>query len=433
VVPYSAPGDLAKTKVLSKPGTVDQIAIPTELLHTAPGRVKPACPLFYHPGAFRWCGGCDFQHLSYDMQLKAKQQIAKDALAMEGIANKIALESTTRSPQQWRYRSKMQVPFSKRLNGTIAAGFFHPGTHDVVDFEDCPVQSELSVKIVREVKKMVAGRNWTIYEESRDRGWLRHLLVRTNSQDEAMVTFVGNGEPVKDLEVCVGKLVHMIPQIKSVYLNIQNGPTSVVLGRQWIKVSGASQLEETLCGKRFLFYPGSFLQVNTPAAQVLYKAAADFLAMGERTSELYDLYCGVGTIGLSIGGAFKQVIGIEENAGAVACAWKNAERNGVKNARFIAGKAKDVFAKEAHGTMRNTCTVLVDPPRKGLEPGLIARMSHPMIKKLVYVSCNHDTFARDAQQLRRSGYVLKRVRPVDMFPQTAHVELVSYFERLNKH
>ncbi len=431
-MPYSAPGDLAKAKVLSKPGTADQIAIPMELLNTAPGRVKPACPLFYHPGVFRWCGGCNFQHLSYDMQLKAKAQIAKDCLAVEGIANKIALESTTRSPQQWRYRSKLQVPFSKRVNGTIAAGFFHPGTHDVVDFEDCPVQSELSVAILREVKKMVALRRWTVYEEARDRGWLRHLLVRTTMQNEAMVTFVGNGNPPPDLEAAVSKLIYTIPQIKSVYLNVQDGPTAVVLGRQWVKLAGASQIEETLSGKRFLFYPGSFLQVNTPAAQVLYRAAADFLAMGERTTELYDLYCGVGTIGLTVGSGFKHVIGIEENAGAVACAWKNAERNNIRNARFIAGKAEDVFAKETHGTMRNTCTVLVDPPRKGLAPGLISRLSHPMVKKLLYVSCNADSFARDAQMLRRSGYVLKRVRPIDLFPQTSHVELVSYFERMHR-
>jgi len=429
-VPYSAAGDLVKASALETGDNIFDARI-MELLRTGPGRTHPKCPLYYRPGGQRWCGGCDFQHLNYETQLKAKQEIALDCLGKTPSLRGVHLDAVQRSPEQWRYRNKLQVPFRRNL-GKTTAGFFHPGTHDVVNCEDCPVQNELSTAILREVKKIADAQGWSVYDEDLHRGWLRHLLVRTTRSGAAMVTLVANGEPRFNIQPALSRLAEEFPQIKSLYLNIQTEQTSVILGRSWQRLVGEAQLEETICGKRFLFYPGSFLQVNTPAAEALYLAAASFLDMGERTSELYDLYCGVGTIGLTVGAKFKRVIGIEENAGAAACAWKNAQRNKIRNVKFIAARAEDVLAKELHGTLRQTASVVVDPPRSGCAKSLLEKFRHPMVRKVVYVSCNPETFMRDADFLVHSGYILKKLKPADLFPQTSHVELLGFFERAHK-
>ncbi|MFA5162244.1 MAG: 23S rRNA (uracil(1939)-C(5))-methyltransferase RlmD [Elusimicrobiales bacterium] len=421
-LPYCTPGDLVRAAV-----SVSGRYSVSEILHAGPGRTAPKCPLFFKPGAKRWCGGCDFQHLGYDAQLKAKSAVAAACLGNAGL--RVGLESPLPSPLHWRYRNKMQLPFAK-FGGQVRAGFFHPGTHELVDCPDCAVQSESAVKIALEVKAMAAHSGWSVYNEDEHTGWLRHILIRTNSRGEAMISFVGNGEPRFNLTAAAQKLAYRLPQIKSVYLNIQMEQTSVVLGRHWEKLLGETQLEEKICGRRFLFYPGSFLQVNTAAAQELYKTAAQFLAQGARAAELYDLYCGIGVIGLSVGAGFKRLTGIEENAGAAACAWKNARLNNIPNARFIAAKAEDFFSKGA--AFSNSAAVIMDPPRTGCSPKLLTALNNTLVKKIVYISCNPETFARDAKLLTRSSFELKRVKPADLFPQTAQVELVAFFERRNR-
>ena len=423
-VPYAAEGDILKIAVDSRDPS--RSANILEIVKKSPLRAEPDCPLHFRPrGSERWCGGCDMQHLSYEGQLHTKEKrLAAQLLNCRATA-RIKPEPITPSPHKWRYRNKVQVPFKKAMGGVIA-GFYHPGTHEAIDFKDCPVQPELSTKIILDIKKNARERRWPIYDEELNTGWLRHVLIRTNTRGEAMVSLIGAKTPPRWIEEWSEEFTRRFPQVKSLYLNTQPGQTSVILGKKWIKLYGASTISERICGLDFMIYPGSFLQVNTPAAELLYKTASDFLRCGYKTTDFYDLYCGTGTITLTAARLFQRSTGIEENKGAVACAWKNAERNKIGNVRFIAGKAEQLFTTSS---VPRPCSVLVDPPRQGCDKSLLLKLKHPHVKKVVYVSCNPQTFIRDAELLTLEGFELKRLRPADLFPQTSHVELVALFEK----
>lgn len=425
---YAAAGDIVQAELRRGPSHAIHGDI-TSLIHRGNGRVaETPCPLYFKPGMRTWCGGCDMQHLTYDTQLEAKHIALCSLFRATRLLGKVKVEKPLRSPKILRYRNKIQVPFGMTRDG-IVAGFFRPASHEIVDFSDCPVQDVLSVEIIRAIKKIAQRDHWTIYNEEAQTGWLRHVFIRTTSEGKALLAFVGRGEPRFNMDRIVKELTFEFPQIASVYLNIQDRQTNVIMGPKWIKLGGEGALEETIGRNKFLFYPGSFLQVNTPAAELLYKTAADLLAMGERTPELYDLYCGVGTIGISVGRGFRFVTGIEENQGAVACAWKNAERNGAKNMRFLAGHAETVFSDTMAESLRKPVSVIVDPPRQGCAASLLKRFKNPNVRKIVYISCNPLTFVRDAEILCDNGFDLKKVQPLDLFPQTSHIELVSFFER----
>lgn len=425
---YAAAGDIVQAELRRGPSNAIYGDI-TSVIHRGDGRAQETpCPLYFKPGMRSWCGGCDMQHLQYDKQLEAKQEALVSLFRATRLLGKVPLEKIIRSPRILRYRNKIQAPFSMS-RGNIVAGFFRPSSHEIVDFADCPVQDKLSVDIIQAIKKIAARERWSIYSEEAQAGWLRHVFIRTTVEGKALLAFIGRGEPRFNMQRIVKELTSKFPQIASVYLNIQDRATNVIMGPKWIKLAGDGALEETIGSNKFLFYPGSFLQVNTPAAELLYRTAADFLSLGERTSELYDLYCGVGTIGISVGRGFRFVTGIEENQGAVACAWKNAERNGAKNMRFIAGHAETVFSDKMAESLRKTISVIVDPPRQGCAASLLKRFHHPNVRKIVYISCNPVTFVRDAEILCDNGFELKKVQPLDLFPQTSHIELVAYFER----
>ncbi|NLO92003.1 MAG: 23S rRNA (uracil(1939)-C(5))-methyltransferase RlmD [Elusimicrobia bacterium] len=422
-VAYAAEGDHAKIAVSAR--NPDRQATLLEVVSKGHGRVEPLCPLYFRPGREKWCGGCDMQHLSYQAQLHAKQTSLETLLRTCRATARIKAEPITPSPQQWRYRNKVQVPFARR-GGRYEAGFYHPGTHDVVDFQDCPVQPELSTKIILDIKKTAREHRWPIYDEELNTGWLRHALVRTNVRGEAMVSLVAAKAPQRWIRAWAEEFQKTFPQVKSLYLNTQPGRTSVILGKKWERLAGATTITETICGLDFMLYPGSFLQVNTPAAELLYRTAASFLRGGLKTPDFYDLYCGTGTITLIASRLFRNAVGIEENKGAVACAWKNAERNRIGNARFFSGKAEELFNSSR---INRPCSVLVDPPRTGCDKSLLLKLKHPHVKKLVYISCNPQTFVRDADILAMEGFELKRLRPADLFPQTSHIELAALFER----
>ena len=368
------------------------------------------------------------QHLSYEAQLSAKTKSAADLLRRSSSTAGICVEKALKSPLLTRYRNKAQVPL-RSDNGAVRAGFFHPGTRDIVDFTDCLVQPELSVKVINAVKKTACVQKWQIYDRTARKGWLKHIFVRTTRGGKAMAALTAGYEPPIDMLKAARQLSVEIPEITSVYLNIQPRDTSVVLGPRWIKIDGTSLLEETICGLRFMFYPGSFLQVNTPAAEILYGIIHEFLASGQRTGGLYDLYCGIGTISLIEAKHFRAVTGIEENKGAAACAWKNAQKNKIRNVRFMSGDAEEIFAARIERAPSVPVSVVVDPPRQGCGRGLLEKFKHPGIRKIIYASCNTETFARDAGILRSSGFALKKIQPVDMFPHTSHIELAALFER----
>lgn len=430
-VPHGVPGDHLEIELHSEKSSFARGRI---LKLSAPGaeRREPPCPLHYDPSRTRLaCGGCDWQQLKDEAQLSHKREIILDCLSRIAKLREVDVMPVTPSPGLWGYRNKVQVPFAAPAAGSTRpqAGFYASGSRAIVDMEDCPVQPELSVRIVRAVKDLYVSQNW-----SRQPGWLKHLFLRTNTQGEALVALVtrSRGFPggSRGEESFVAEMRKAFPEIASLYQNIQPEDTAVILGRDWARLWGRRQLQEKI--GRFIFQasPGAFLQVNTPAAALLYTAALAALLEGGKTwPAVLDLYCGVGTLSLWVASSVGRVTGVEENRDAVRDAYKNAELNGVKNARFSAGRAEAVLPRLLKDAAGAAQAALVDPPRMGLSVPVLRCLTHSSLRRLVYLSCDPATFARDAGYLCQSGYKLHRVAPFDLFPQTSHVELVGLFDR----
>ncbi|MBI5622754.1 MAG: 23S rRNA (uracil(1939)-C(5))-methyltransferase RlmD [Elusimicrobia bacterium] len=428
-VPFSAPGDLLEVEVTeTKPTYLRGRA--RKVIEAGPGRVLPACPLHFDPSRpGPACGGCDWQHLDAERQLAAKRDIVVDALRRIAKERAVEVLPVKPSPLAWGYRNKVQVPFGRGADGTPVAGFYATGSHRIVPLESCPVQTGLSVDILRRVREVAGTLGWRPYEEDAGRGWLRHLYVRTNLQGQAIAAVVTRDDSLPGKDEFVRAMRSSFPTLVGLYQNVQPMKTSVILGPTWKTLWGARGLTEKIGRLSFFFSPGSFLQVNTGAAALLYDEALAALTEGGRTFPLlFDVYCGVGTIALWLAGAADRVIAIEENRAAVADAAVNTRVNNIRNVRFLAGRAESLLSRslrEAGGP----AAAVVDPPRSGLTPPVLRCLTAKPIRRLVYVSCDPATFSRDAGYLLRSGFRLKRVQPLDLFPQTSHVELVGLFDR----
>lgn len=392
------------------------------------GRVNPRCLIHFSPDKKSgFCGGCDWQHLDYPTQTAFKKEIVLDALRKIGGIKNAPVRDVRASPEAWGYRNKVQIPFGQS-QGKIVAGFYEPGSHRIVDFEDCLVQSPLSVRIALKVKALSREWNWPIYDEGAGKGWLRHLLIRSNSRNQALVAFVTRSPDFPKKEFALEALRKAFPEIVGIHQNVQPLKTSVILGKFWKKLWGRDSIIERIGPFSFLTSAGSFLQVNTAAAEILYQVAIEALSKGGRPPLTLDLYCGVGTTTLWASRVSDRVIGIEENPQAVKDAWENSRLNGVTNARFLTGGAESVFSR-LRGDIPPGSSILCDPPRSGLGPGASALFSSLPLSKIVYISCDPATFSRDAARLIQKGFNLESVQPVDLFPQTSHVELVGLFER----
>ncbi|NNN06867.1 MAG: 23S rRNA (uracil(1939)-C(5))-methyltransferase RlmD [Elusimicrobia bacterium] len=426
-VPGAAPGDRLEVELFEVKGSFARGRI-KRVLSSGSARIDPPCP--HHAAPNRpapACGGCGWQQIDYAAQLAQKRGIVVDCLKRIGkFDGAEALTAATKAaPKPWGYRNKVQIPFGP---GPVM-GFFSAGSREIVDMRECPIQPDLSVRIALTVKKMALARGWNFYDGKTGRGWLRHLYIRTNAESQAIVALVVTRSEFPDRETFAAELHAQHPEVVGLHLNVQPERTSVVLGPEWRRLWGAREIEETLGRFRFTVSPGAFLQVNTPAAEVLYdEAKAAMRDGGKKFPMALDLYCGVGTLTLWLADSFPKVLGVEENRDAVKDAYRNAERNGVRNARFKAGRAEAVLPKLGN-ELPSECAALVDPPRIGLSQPVRRFLTEKRIRRLVYVSCDPATFARDAGYLTHSGYVLKRVQPVDLFPQTPHVELVALLDR----
>lgn len=335
------------------------------------------------------------------------------------------------SPEQLRYRNKVQVPFQPAPPPRgFAAGFYMPGTHTAVDFDDCIVQPESSVAIVRAVKELARRFRWEPYAEDKDRGWLRHLYARTNRAGQALVAFVTRHPRFPNEKEAVKELLERIPSTVSIWQNVQERRTSVVLGRAWRKLHGSDTMAERIGETVLEFSPGAFLQVNTAAAEVLYAAAEERLFKGGFKPKLVlDLYSGIGAIAFWLAPKVPRVIGMEEVYQAVEDAYYNARRLGFKHVDFLKGKVEHSIRQLREVAEPPPWAVVADPPRAGCEPAVLRSLSDKRVHRVVYISCNPATFARDARILCDKGFVLGPVQPVDLFPQTSHVELVAAFDR----
>lgn len=373
------------------------------------------------------CGGCVFRAITYEHELEIKRSYVENAFRKAGLSGVTVLP--VRSTNQcFGYRNKAQYPFTKTRDG-IRAGFFATRSHAVIPADGCMIQHEAFAPIVSFFCSFADKAGWTVYDEETRKGLLRHLYLRIGEKTgQIMVCPVINGESLSRKEELVRSLTEKFPAVTSVMLNINRESTNVVLGKEFRLLAGVPYIEDELCGLRFRLAPDAFYQVNRDGAELLYGLAAE--AAGLSGNEiLMDLYCGTGTIGLSMAKKAKKLRGVEIVPAAVQCARENASRNGMGNAEFFCADAGDPkVILEAAGGVRPD-VVVIDPPRKGSTRELVARLSSLSVPKIVYVSCDPDTLARDCVWFAEEGYEIGTVQPVDMFPRTGHVESVVCLTR----
>jgi len=391
------------------------IAKTVEIIKPSPDRVRPACPVFSQ------CGGCTLWHLSYPAQLRQKQQFVLDALTRLGGFSNVPLQPIVGMEDPSRYRNKGSFPFAMMGNAAVF-GFFAERSHRLVPFSDCPIQDERIVDAARRVAAWANACGVPVYDETTGEGQLRHVVARTTAEGELMVTVVTKGQLKKKDD-----LLSFLEECDSVWHNENPKLTNVVFGEKFTLLAGRPALTETIGDKRFAVSPQSFLQINRVQTQVLYETAREFLAAKD-TEIVVDAYCGVGTISLFIAEDCKRVIGVEQVAPAIEDAKANAAANRVKNTEFICGNVEDVLPR-LFSRDGGVDAIVLDPPRKGCEEAALEAIAKSTAKRVVYVSCNPATLARDCKYLAEHGFTLSAVRPVDMFPQTCHVESVVLMTR----
>ena len=412
-VPNAIVGERCRVRI-EKAGKTWAAGKIVEILEKSPHRVQRECPISSS------CGGCDFWHMDYDEETRLKADRVRQALNRIGGENLGELPILS-APTCHGYRNKAQYPVSSQ-KGRAFAGFFRAGTHQVVENQRCLILPEETESVKQIVIDYVNHFRITAYNESTQKGLLRHIYVRRGAvSGQVLVCLVINGRKLPHTEALIQRL-QAVPGFTTLVLSVNTKAGNAVLGDEFITLYGPGYIEDTLCGLNFRLSPRSFYQVNHHQAERLYEAA---IAQAEITKDdlVLDLYCGVGTITLAMAKAAGKVIGVEVIEAAVQDAWDNAKRNGIQNAEFFCGDAgKAALALEAKGIRPDV--VVVDPPRKGLNADAIDAMAKISPRRIVYVSCDPATLARDVALLKEKGYVLKNAMAADLFPRCAHVESI---------
>ncbi|MGI6109811.1 MAG: 23S rRNA (uracil(1939)-C(5))-methyltransferase RlmD [Eubacteriaceae bacterium] len=364
------------------------------------------------------CGGCPFFDVDYAEQLRLKEKQVRDALQRIGGFEDPQVLPVIGMENPYHYRNKAQYKVCSK-----GLGFYQKGSHQVVPIGSCLTQPENSERIISILNSIIKKNGLTVYNEQTHKGLLRGIIQRTNRKGETMLVFVINGRRLPNEQEIISKLSRD-KDIVSVYININREKGNRILGKESRLIYGQEYLTETLGGKQFKLSPSSFFQVNTEQTEVLYGLVRDY-ANVQPGEALYDLYCGTGTIGIYVADGDTRLTGIEINPEAVADAQENAALNGLTNAEFLAGKA-EVIAPELSG--KPDCIIL-DPPRKGCDESLLKLLLELKAPRIVYVSCNPTTLARDLKILA-PDYKAEKIQPVDLFPQTGHVETVVLMSRV---
>lgn len=382
-----------------------------EVLEPSSERMESDCPYFPR------CGGCTYRHIRYEEELRLKKQRVQDNLSRIGGSD-VTVEEILGAQDTLRYRNKAQYPVSK--DGAV--GFYRARTHEVIECEHCLLvrpEADAAAEALREYMQSchVAG-----YDEKTGRGLIRHLYVRSNAAGESLICVLVNGDKLPKEDRLVALLRDACPKCTGIVLGTNTKKGNVILGDRYRTLWGSDRLEDTLCGKTFKLSVPSFYQVNRAQAERLYAKTIEFADLtGQET--VLDLYCGAGTITLALSDHAKKVLGAEIVPEAIDDARENAARNGVKNAEFFCGDASDVAKKLARENLRPD-VITVDPPRKGLAADVVESIAEMQPQRVVYVSCDSATMARDVKRLADLGYTARRACAVDMFPRADHVETV---------
>ena len=378
----------------------------------------PPCPYY------RQCGGCQLQKLSYPEQLAYKQRRVEELLGAFAPVSPI-----WGMDEPFHYRNKVHAAFALDARRQIVCGIYQPGSHAVVPVESCLIEDETADRIIRTIRSMLRPFKIPVFDERSGTGWLRHVLIRRGfATGQVMVVLVAVNPIFKLQKPFLKELLEKHPEITTVVLNINDRFGPVVLGTREKVLHGNGFIEDVLCGRRFRLSSRSFYQINPVQTEKLYRAAVDFAALTGKETVL-DAYCGIGTIGISAADGARQVIGVEINRDAVRDAIANARLNGLKNCWFTAGDAGAYMEQMAADGMRPDL-VFLDPPRAGSDERFLRSLLRCAPPRVVYVSCDPETLARDLGVLMRGGYRVRKIQPVDMFPFTEHVETVVLMSRI---
>ena len=391
-----------------------------EVLEPSEERVNPPCAIY------KRCGGCKLQHASYKAQLDFKWDRVKDCVSKIGKLDPTIVKYPLGMENPWRYRNKVQLPIGL-INGEVKIGFFAPRSHDIIDMESCLIQDEIGDKVVKLTREWIEKFNIRPYNvdgEYDEKGIVRHIMIRRGfTTNEVMVVLVTNGEKLPHKEEFVDLMVKNIPGIKSVIQNINLKKTNVILGLESKTLWGEDTISDYIGDFRFNISPLSFFQVNPTQTEVLYGKALEYANL-TGNEEVFDAYCGTGTITLFLSQKAKKVYGVEIIPQAIDNAWINAKENKVENVEFFVGESEVVIPDLINKGVKAD-VVVVDPPRKGCDKKLLDSITNIDAKKIVYVSCDPSTLGRDLQVLEENGYKTLEVQPVDMFSNTAHIENVA--------
>ncbi len=372
----------------------------------------PACP------AAGKCGGCAYQGIPYEEQLqKKKEQVRRLLRDICPVRAAVGMEDP------YHYRNKVHAAFGRLRDGRIVSGIYQEGTHKIVPVDSCLIEDQTADSIIRDIRGLLASFKIKIYNEDSGYGLLRHVLIRRGfATGQVLVALVLASPILPSKNNFVKALRKLHPEITTVVLNVNDKKTSMVLGERNITLYGKGYIEDILCGKTYRISPGSFYQVNPVQTEVLYRKAIELAGLTGRERVL-DAYCGIGTIGMTAADQAGEVIGVELNRAAVRDAISNAKANGVKNIRFFAGDAGD-FLDDLAARGETVDVVFLDPPRAGSTEKFLNAVARMGVERVVYVSCNPETLARDLKYLKKKGYQAEGVWVVDMFPWTESCECV---------
>ncbi|MFW0860944.1 MAG: 23S rRNA (uracil(1939)-C(5))-methyltransferase RlmD [Dethiobacter sp.] len=389
----------------------------------SPQRIIPVCE------QYEQCGGCQLQHLDYLAQLQLKQKIVEDALhRIAGLS--IPVLPTLGTEHPWHYRNKAQVPIAQQ-NNRIVAGFYEKRSHNIVDLKCCHIQHQANDAVVHTVRNILQTLGIAAYQEKEHRGLVRYIIARTSFETgEVLAVIVTNGTALPKKELFSAALREAIPNLCGIVQNINTQRGNNILGKEDITLWGRPWLLEKLEDLEFHVSPRSFFQVNPSQTSRLYKKALEYAALSVEET-VFDLYCGIGSISLFLARTAAKVIGVESLAAAVEDARKNASINGITNTTFHLGAA-EIVVPQLYKAGHCADVVVVDPPRKGCDQVLLETIIKMSPQRIVYLSCNPATLARDVRFLAEKGFNPMEAQPVDMFPHTSHVETVVLMSRVEK-
>ena len=393
-----------------------------EIIEKSPFRVERKCSK-----SLRQCGGCQIQELDYQKQLDVKTNEVKQVISRIGKLDDVVIHDTLGMEHPFRYRNKAQFPIQKKDNMPVI-GFYKKKSHDLISTDECIIQHEVNDKIIKIIKTYIRAYNVSIYDEKTHKGLLRHLVTKVGfTTGEVMIVLVANGKKLPYLKELASVLKENIPGFKTLVVNVNTQKTNVILGKENIVAYGDGMIRDYIGELVFEISPLSFFQVNPLQTEVLYNKALEYANLGENDT-VFDIYCGIGTISLFLAQKAKKVYGIEIVEDAIKDAKRNAKINNMDNVEFYVGKAEEVVPK-MYKEGKRANVVVVDPPRKGCDEKVLDTIVSMEPDRVVYVSCNPSTLARDLAYLNERGYKCHEIQPVDMFPHSVHVENVAWLSK----